>query len=172
MSDEFDNPQHPDADGRPSKSQVKRDMQALNDLGEQLVDLPAGTLSKLPLPDELVTAIHECQAISKHGGRKRQLKFIGKLLRDTDVEPIRQALAQLAAPHRTEVKQFHLVEQWRDRLLDEGDPALASLLDEYSHADRQLLRQLLRNARNSKLSDAKRKQAGRDIFRLLRELMA
>lgn len=172
MSDDFDKLQDTDADDRPSKSQIKRDMLALTELGEKLVELPTATLSKLPLPDELTTAIRDCQAISKHGGRKRQLKFIGKLMRDIDVEPIQQSLAQLTAPHRAEVKQFHLVEQWRDRLLNEGDPALAELLDQYSHADRQQLRQLLRNARNQKLSDAKRKQAGREIFRLLRELLS
>jgi ribosome-associated protein len=159
------------AQEQPSKSQIKRDMLALSELGTQLVDLPAATLAKLPLPDELASAIRECQAINKHGGRKRQLKFIGKLMREIDVEPIRTTLEQLSAPHRNEVKQFHLVEQWRDRLIDEGNPALAALLDQHSGADRQQLRQLLRNARNTKLSEAKRKTAGREIFKLLRELL-
>ncbi len=168
MSDDFDtvHDQEP-----PSKSQIKRDMLALSELGAQLVDLPPATLAKLPLPDELASAIRECQSISKHGGRKRQLKFIGKLMRDIDVNPIRATLEQLSAPHRNEVKQFHLVEQWRDRLINEGDPALSALLDQYPGADRQQLRQLLRNAQNTKLSEAKRKTAGREIFRLLRDLL-
>lgn len=168
MSDDFDTVHTQE---QPSKSQIKRDMLALSELGAQLVDLPPATLAKLPLPDELASAIRECQAISKHGGRKRQLKFIGKLMREIDVEPIRTMLEQLSAPQRNEVKQFHLVEQWRDRLLEEGDQALTALLEQYPNADRQQLRQLLRNARNTKLSEAKRKTAGREIFKLLRELL-
>ena len=161
----------PDED-RPSKSQRKRDMLALTELGEQLVELPSSTLAKLPLDDRLLQAIRECQAINKHGGRKRQLKFIGKLMREVDAEAIRNTLEQLAAPHRDSVRAFHHVEQWRDRLLEDGDPALAELLDEHPAADRQLLRQWLRNARNQKLSEAKQKQAARELFRYLRDLLA
>lgn len=171
---DFDMPNDDHDDLRPSKSQVKREMHALGDLGEQLVELPASTLAKLPLDDALLRAIRECQAITKHGGRKRQLKYIGKLMRDVDADAIRNALEQLRAPHREEVAHFHRLEQWRDRLLAEGDPALAALLDEYpEHAlDRQLLRQTLRNARDQKLSEAKQKQASRELFRTLRELIA
>jgi ribosome-associated protein len=162
---------HP-VDEPPSKSQIKRDMLALSELGAQLVDLPVATLQKLPLPEQLAMAIHECQAINKHGGRKRQLKFIGKIMRDVDADEIRLALEKVLAPQRADAQQFHLVEQWRDRLLDEGDPALAILLDDYPQADRQQLRQLLRNARNAKLSDDKRKQATRELFRSLRAFLA
>lgn len=157
---------------RPSKSQRKRDMLALTELGAQLVELPASKLARLPLDDRLLHAIQECQAINKHGGRKRQLKFIGKLMREADADAIRDALEQLAAPHRESVRAFHRVEHWRDRLLDDGDPALAELLDEHPDADRQQLRQLLRNARNHKLSEAKQKQAARELFRYLRDLLA
>jgi ribosome-associated protein len=161
----------PYQEDRPSKSQRKRDMLALTELGEQLVELPASKLARLPLDDRLLQAIQECQAINKHGGRKRQLKFIGKLMREADADAIRDALEQLAAPHRESVRAFHRVEQWRDRLLNDGDPALGELLDEYPGADRQLLRQMLRNARNQKLSEAKQKQAGRELFRYLRDLL-
>lgn len=156
---------------RPSKSQRKRDMHALTELGEQLVELPASTLARLPLDDRLLQAITECQAINKHGGRKRQLKFIGKLMREADADAIRNTLEQLAAPHHEAVRAFHRVEQWRDRLLNDGDPALAELLDEYPDADRQLLRQWLRNACNQKLSESKQKQAARELFRYLRDLL-
>ncbi|MGD8998815.1 MAG: ribosome biogenesis factor YjgA [Granulosicoccaceae bacterium] len=159
-------------DDRPSKSQRKRDMLALTALGEQLVDLPASTLARLPLDDRLRQAIRECQSINQRGGRKRQLKFIGKLMREADADAIRDTLEQLAAPHHESVRAFHRVEQWRDRLLDEGDPALGGLLDEHPDADRQLLRQLLRNARNQKLSEARQKQAARELFRYLRDLLA
>lgn len=157
----------------PSKSQRKREMHALGDLGEHLVGLSATTLAKLPLSDDLARAIRECQAITKHGGRKRQLKYIGKLMRDVDVDAIRSTLEQLTAPQREEVAHFHRLEQWRDRLIAEGDPALAALLDEYpdNSLDRQLLRQTLRNARDAKLSEAKQKQAARELFRTLRDLI-
>ena len=167
-----DKPKFESTDEQPSKSQVKRDMLALTDLGVQLVALPSATLKKLPLPDQLDSAIRECQAITKHGGRKRQIKLIGKIMRDVDADAIRLALEHLTAPHRAETQQFHFVEQWRDRLLEEGDSALAELLDEHPHADRQHFRQLLRNARNQKLSEAKRKQATRELFRSLREMLA
>jgi ribosome-associated protein len=154
-----------------SKSQVKRDMHALTEMGVQLVDLPDGQLKKLPLDDRLLDAIRECQATPKHGARKRQLKFIGKLLRHADGDAIRDALEALEAPKREAIAEFHAVERWRDRLLNEGDAALAELLADYPDADRQQLRQLVRNARNSKQSEERIKRHSREIFKVLREMI-
>ena len=154
-----------------SKSQVKRDMHALFDMGAQLVELPAGKLKKIPLEENLVDAIHQCQSITKHGARKRQLKLISKLLRHADFEAIREAFEELEAPKREAIAEFHSVERWRDRLLEEGDTALAELLNEYPNADRQQLRQLVRNARNKKQSEERIKRHTKEIFQALRGII-
>jgi len=162
---------HDDNDEFSTKSQIKRDMHALTDMGAQLVDLPVSQLKKLPLDDRLFDAIRECQATIKHGARKRQLKFIGKLLRHADGEAIRDALEQLDAPKREAIAEFHAVERWRERLIEEGDAALTELLAEYPDADRQQLRQLVRNARNKKQSEERLKRHSREIFQVLRKLI-
>lgn len=154
-----------------SKSQVKRDMHALFDMGAQLVELPAGKLQKIPLEEDLLDAIHQCQSITKHGARKRQLKLISKLLRHADFEAIREAFEALEAPKREAIAEFHAVERWRERLIEEGDAALTELLAEYPNADRQQLRQLVRNARNKKQSEERLKRHSREIFQVLRKMI-
>lgn len=171
-----------DTEQDPSKSQRKRDMHELHDLGVQMVDLPPSQLKKLPLDEDLLAAILSCQAIHQRGGRKRQLKFIGKLLRYVDAEPIALAVEQILAPHRHAVNAFHDVEQWRDKLLSEGDSALADFLATHPGADRQKLRQLIRAGQlpkdaveNPESIPAKQheraKRAKRELFKLLREIL-
>ena len=154
-----------------SKSQIKRDMHALSDMGAQLVELPASQLKKIPLDEQLLDAIRECQSTPQRGARKRQLKFIGKLLRNADGEAIREAFESLTAPKREAIAEFHSVERWRERLIEEGDTALTELLAEYPDADRQQLRQLVRNARNTKQSEERLKRHSREIFQVLRKLI-
>ncbi len=152
----------------PSKSQLKRDSHALQDLGEALVELPAAQLAKMPLWEELREAVNLARRISQRGGRKRQLKYIGKLLRSGDPEPIREALAALEQTSAEETARHHLAERWRTRLLEEGDPALAEFLDQYPDVDRQQLRQLVRNAQ-SEQARGKPPRFFRELFRLVRE---
>ena len=153
-----------------SKSQVKRDMHALTDLGARLVELTIDQLDKIPLEDKLRDAILECKDTTKHGARKRQLKYIGKLMRSADGEAIRSSLEAMEAPQREAIAEFHAVERWRDRLIAEGDAALAELLGKYPAADRQQLRQLVRNA-GKKQSEEKAKRVSRELFRTLRDLI-
>jgi ribosome-associated protein len=154
-----------------SKSQLKRESHALQELGEELVELSASKLAKIPLPDELAEAIDLARKIKQRGGRKRQLQYIGKLMRKIDAEPIQQAMDALKNDSAKETARQHKLEQWRDRLVAEGDKALAELLDELPDADRQHLRQLVRNAQREAKQNKPPKSA-REIFRYLRDLMS
>jgi ribosome-associated protein len=153
----------------PSKSQLKRESHALQALGEELVGLPAAKLAKIPMPDELAEAVALARKILARGGLKRQLQYIGKLMRHIDAEPIEQALNELKNAAGKEAAKFHRLEQWRDRLVGEGDAAMGELLEEFPHADRQHLRQLVRNAQ-TEAAKSKPPKAAREIFRYLREL--
>lgn len=158
-------------DDRPSKSELKRESHALQDLGETLVELPAARLARVPLTDELREAVELARRIKQRGGRKRQIKFIGKLLRSGDPEPIQQALAEMESQDAADSARHHLAERWRERLLEEGDEALTAFLDENPGADRQRLRQLVRSARQEKAAEKPPRQA-RELFRLVRDTLA
>lgn len=152
-----------------SKSQLKRESHALQSMGEELVKLPAAKLAKIPMPDELAEAVALARKIKARGGLKRQLQYIGKVMRNIDAEPIEQALANLKDAAGKEAAKFHRLEQWRDRLVEEGDTALGELLDAFPEADRQHLRQLIRNAQREAAKHKPPKSA-REIFRYLRGL--
>lgn len=153
----------------PSKSQRKREMHALQDMGAELVELPANQLDKLPLPERLRDAINLCQQISAHEGKRRQLQFIGKLLRDVDPEPLLQALEQRRQQAKVSAQKHHTLERWRDRMLAEGDDALNAFMQEYPQADRQQLRQLIRTAQKE-AEQNKPPAAARELFRSLRTI--
>lgn len=158
-----------------SKSQLKRDAEALQQMGKTLVELPpsrfSAIIAKLDLPDNLREALVACRAINARGGRKRQLQYIGKLMRGVAAEPIRRALDALEGKDRAATATIHRLEQWRERLIEEGDAALAELLQDYSTADRQQLRQLVMKARKERDS-GQAPAAARALFRALRELIA
>ena len=160
---------HDEPEFGPSKSQRKRDAHALKELGEQLVELSPGQLEQLELPEQLHGAVRLAQRIRERGGRKRQILYVGKLLRSLDAEAIQQRLAALELQHQEAAARFHRLERWRDRLLDEGDRALEEFLQQHPHADRQRLRQLIRNARAERERNAPPK-AARALFRCLRDL--
>ena len=151
-----------------SKSQLKRESHALTDLGKELVELPQNKLDKIPLDDNLLDAINLARRIKERGGKKRQLQYIGKLLRKIDADPIIAAMDQLKSEHLQENAKLHRLEQWRDRLIEEGDKALGELLAENPDADRQHLRQLLRNAQREKKQNKPPKSA-RELFKYLRD---
>lgn len=153
-----------------SKSQLKRESHALQSLGESLVELPESKLARIPLPEELAEAIALARRINARGGRKRQLQYIGKLMRKIDAEPIQRAMEGLKADSARETARLHKLEQWRDQLINEGDSALSEVLQELPHADRQHLRQLMRNAQQEAKQNKSPKSA-RELFRYLRELM-
>ncbi len=153
----------------PSKSQVKRDLKALQDLGEALVPLPESQLRSIPLPEKLLDAVLQAKTIRAHGGLKRQLQYIGKLMREVDAEPIRAFLEQQAQQARTQNQQFHRLESLRDELLTEGDPAVQTYCEKHPEADRQRLRQWIRQAQKE-AQQQKPPKAARQLFQYLREL--
>ena len=154
----------------PSKSQRKREMAALQDLGAELVDLAAADLARIPLPDRLSEAIDQARAITSHGARRRQLQFIGKIMRDVDPAPIRAALEKIRQHSARATAELHLIERWRDRILSEGQAALNEFSGQYPGADRQRLRQLMLNARKEQEKSLPPKSA-RSLFRALREII-
>ena len=154
-----------------SKSQRKREAHALQALGESLVKLNKSALAQIPLSDDLRKAIDEARRLHQHGALKRQLQYIGKLMRQCDIEPIRSAYDKVTNSYREDVEQHHELEQWRDRLLSDGDPALEKLLLEHPELDRQHVRQLIRTA-HKEAANAKPPKAARELFRYLREIIA
>lgn len=171
--DDFDSYDH--ASEAPSKSQLKREAQAVQALGKDLVELPearyTAVMARLDLPETLREAIDACRRIRARGGRKRQLQYIGKLLRGIDAEPLRNALEDLAGKDRAETATLHRIERWRERLIAEGDTALTQLLDEYPAAERQSLRRLMMKA-HKELEAGQPPVAARALFRMLREIVA
>ncbi|MBC3766126.1 ribosome biogenesis factor YjgA [Neptunicella marina] len=152
-----------------SKTQLKNESSALQKLGEKLVSLSPQVLAKLPLDDELTDAIKLAQRINKRQeGWRRQLQFIGKLMRSRDVEPIELELAKMEGAHQQANQHFHKLEQWRDRLLQKGDSEVNMLLEEHAHLDRQKLRTLIRQA-NKQQKENKPPKAAREIFQYLKE---
>lgn len=152
-----------------SKSQRKREAQALTELGQRIVALSPKDLAGMPLDGELLRAVTEARKMRSHGARKRQLLYIGKLLRNIDSTEIEAAFTRLEQRSQREAAHFHRLEQWRDRLLAEGDSALGDLLDEHPDADRNHLRRLVREARREASSD-KPPRSARELFKALREL--
>lgn len=152
-----------------SKSEIKRDAEELKRLGAELVD--TGKKQRWIKFRWIPTCAtpSNSPSESKKEGRRRQLQLIGKMLRNRDVDPIRQALDKLKNRHNQQVALFHKLEQIRDRLIDDGDDAVAEVLNLWPDADRQQLRSLIRNAKKEKEGNKPPKSA-RLIFQYLREL--
>jgi ribosome-associated protein len=155
-------------DNAPSKTQRKQAMHELQALGAALVELRQGQLSSLELPEELAEAVVEAQRITSREGRRRQLQYIGRLMRALDPEPIRAGLERIAGHSAEDSARHRRLEQWRTRLL-EDDAALTDFALAHPAVDLQALRTLIRNARREQ--DAGRPpRAYREIYRVLREV--
>lgn len=157
----------------PSRSQNRREALEVLSLAEKLVALTEAQLARLPVPEGLLPHIRETKRITAHIAHKRQLAFLAKQMRREDdeaLEAIRDALDEDGEAARREVAAMHRIETWRERLLADGDAALAELLDEYPAADRQHLRQLVRSALDERKRN-KPPRAFRELYRALRELL-
>lgn len=158
----------------PSRSQKRREALDVLALAERLVELPDGQLAAVAMPDDLRELVRDSRRITAQIARKRQLQFLAKAMRreeDDILDAIRGALDKGRDQSRRETAELHRLEAWRERLLEDGDEALAELLDEYPDADRQLLRQLVRNARLER-EKQRPPRAFRELFRVLKALMA
>lgn len=154
---------------RPSKSQRKRDMTALQDLGAELVELNDEQLAAVALPENLHDAVVEAKHCRTHEARRRQLQYIGKLMRHVDAGPIRARVDGFKVAGREHTMRLHRAERWRDRLLDEPD-ALAEFLAAQPAADAQRLRALIRNTQHERAS-GQPPRSYRALFRLIRDVL-
>lgn len=154
-----------------SKSQLKRESHALQDLGKKLVALPADQLSRIPLDDPLLEAISLAKRIqNKRSALKRHYQFLGKLLRARDTDPIYAALIEIEQESQHSIQRHHRAERWRDRIVEQGSEAIEALLAEIGWVDRQKLRQLWRNYKNAP-TDAKRSQHSRLIYKEIKQAL-
>ncbi|MTI14830.1 ribosome biogenesis factor YjgA [Sansalvadorimonas verongulae] len=152
-----------------SKSELKRDAHELRELGEKLSNLKPGQLEKFPLEGRIVDALLETKRITSHNARKRHFGFIGKLMLDQDIDAIRHQLALLDTSSDEYNRRFHLLERWRDRLVEEGNAALGEFMEAYPATDAQHLRQLIRNVSKEK-NEEKKATVSKKLFRYLREV--
>jgi ribosome-associated protein len=157
----------------PSRSQKKRDSAALQVLGGKLAELPESALKRLDLAPRLLEAIKEFKALAKHEAKRRQLQFIGALMRETDADPLARAVEDMEAGNRTQAREFHAVEHWRTALLagdESGLEGIVALAPEEEQVEvRGRIRLLARNAR-AEAEKNKPPRSSRALFRLLREL--
>lgn len=158
-----------DATEQKSRTQVKKEMLALQKLGEELLQLPDDMLEQLELPPELLDAVVFARTIKKHGARRRQMQYLGVLMRQIDPAAIRQKLEGFQRKRSRATQGQHRVEQWRDALVAGDEQLFDDICGRYSTADRQHLSQLIRNARKEK-STGKPPKAARMLFRYLKEL--
>jgi ribosome-associated protein len=134
---------------RPSKSQVKREMQALQELGAELIALPKDALKRMPMPEKLDDAVREARRITDHEGKRRQVQYVGRVMRsllDTEIAALRTALDTYKGVNKAETAKLHWVERTREKLLAD-DAALTEFIRQHPAADPQQGRTLIRNAR-------------------------
>lgn len=160
----------PSADDAPiSKTRRKQQMHALQALGERLVKLPAQQLARVPMPEDLAQAVHEARRTKSHEGLRRQMQYVGKLMRSVDASAIEQALAVDEERHQGAVHLMHRAERWRDGLLD-GSLSLTDFIDEHPAAAQLGLPALLAQARREKTAGKPPRQQ-RQLYRLLHDTL-
>jgi ribosome-associated protein len=158
---------------RPSKSQLKREMTALQKLGEELVAEPRDRVKRVPMPEDVRDAILECQQIKDHEGRRRQMQYVGKKMRSLDedeIAAIQKTLDSWRGLSKSDTASMHALERRREKLLKD-DNALTELLAQHPDLDVQHLRTLIRNARKEQ-AENKPPKAYREIFQILKQLQA
>ena len=156
---------------RPNKSQLKREADALFELGKRLAELDSSTLRGLELPNELFNAIEAGKKIDSHVAHKRQFKLIGKLLRSIDTTALVELIEKRDLQHQKGVSEFHHIEKWRDRLVAEGPTAVTALLEQHPEIDRQRLNQLSRAAAKE-FQLGKPPKSARLLFKFLRDSLS
>lgn len=158
---------------RPSKSQLKREMTALQKLGEDLVAEPRDRVKRVPMPEDVRDAILECQQIKDHEGRRRQMQYVGKKMRtlnEEELAAIQRTLDSWKGLSKADTAAMHALEKRRDKLLA-NDAALTELLGQHPELDAQHLRTLIRNARKEQ-AESKPPKAYRELFQILKQLQA
>ncbi|QLB20142.1 hypothetical protein A6B43_00615 [Vespertiliibacter pulmonis] len=152
-----------------SKSEIKRDSEQLKKLGENLINLTPANLAKMPLDDSLREAIELAQRLRLEA-RRRQIQYIGKLLRNRDPEPIQEALDKVQNRHNQQLALLQKLEIIREQLVEQGDMALNPLLEDYPQLDRQHLRNLIRAAQKERQANKLAKNY-REIYQYLKSMI-
>lgn len=153
---------------RPNKTQLKKEVRVLNELGRELIDLADSALKKVPLSDVMREAISDGKRFNR-GALQRQLRRIASLMQHEDVDAIQLELARQKQPSRQQTAELHQIEQWRDRLIGGDEKLLTELIDQFGAIDRQQIRQLVRNAR-LEAERSKPPKSARSLFQYLSEL--
>ena len=153
----------------PSRTQIKREMEALQELGRRVTELRPDQQAQVPMDERLRNAMEEMRRISSHGARKRHLQYIGKLMRTADADAIREAVERFDSASAAHNQKFHALEQWRERLISGCNDTLQAYVDEHPQADIQHLRQLVRNAQKERQLQ-KPPANSRKLFQYLREV--
>jgi ribosome-associated protein len=148
-----------------SKTRRKKQMKDLQDLGAALVELSKEQLARVDMPENLRDAIMDCRGITKHEGRRRQMQYIGKIMRNIDAGPIAAQLAAIEAPSKRQTAVFHVAEQWRTEVMEQPD-AVERFVKEFPGADPARLRELAEKAREEKRA-AKPLRSYRELFHVL-----
>ena len=150
-----------------SKTKRKQEMLALQSLGAKLVELPESQIAAIPMDEALRDAVLEAKRIKSHEAKRRQMQYIGRLMRDVDAAPLRERLEAIAGHSAQAAAEHRRLEAWRERLLAD-DAALTAFAAEHPGADLQAVRALIRNARKEQ-KEAKPPRAYRELFRLIKE---
>jgi ribosome-associated protein len=164
-----------EADDRPpSRSMLKRASQELQVLGKQLLEMPDSRLDDLNMPERLRDALADYKKTKSFEGKRRQLQFIGKVMRLIDAEPLREAVAEFQLGHARNALSLHQAERWRAELLSDDKDVVTNWAAEYPGTDLQQLRALIRNARkDAALEPEKRSgRAYRELFQYIKHAMA
>lgn len=156
-------------DSQPSKTRLKAEADAAQDIGRKLVELPKDRLKKLQLEEALMDAIAEAKRITANGAIRRQMQYIGRLMRETDLAPIVEQLQKWDGKHQEENARFHQMERWRTRLLEDAK-AFELFISEFPQTNVQQMRTLIRNTQKE-LAASKPPKSSRELFKMIREVM-
>lgn len=165
----YDENEEPEEDEAPSRSQKKREMTALQKAAEKIVKLGPELVRKSGLQEKFVDAVLEAQKIKKHEAKRRQIQFLGKIMREMDPEPILRFIENVELGNRDDAKKFHQLEQWRAGLIEGNFELINDLAEKYPNINRQHILQLARNAKKE-ITAGKPPKSSRALFKALRTL--
>jgi ribosome-associated protein len=151
-----------------SKTKLKAEADAAQQLGKKLVELPKDKLVKLDLSEKLFEAVLDAKRITANGGLRRQMQYLGRLMREIDTTPITEQLDRWEGKNNEENARFHGLERWRERLLTDAD-AVSAFVEAYPSTDVQRMRTLIRNAQKEHLAN-KPPKSSRELFKMLRDI--
>lgn len=172
--DEGHGPEDDELDDRPpSKSMLKREAHDLQELGKHLVAMPDSRLDDIEMPERLREALDAYKKTRSHEGKRRQLQYIGKVMRLIDAAPLREAVAEFQLGHARNALQLHQAERWRAELLQDDKDVLTEWVQTYPGGDMQQLRALIRNARKDAAAAPEQRngRAYRELFQYIKQAM-